>query len=552
MNRGHGRRCRFIGAALPITFALAAAAISGQAAASGGSGGSFCGLGDLPGGIFYSEANAVSADGTVVVGASRSAGGTEAFAWRGSSGPTGLGDLAGGSFFSRALGVSANGRVVVGESASANGNEAFVWSRVPGMTGIGDLDGGDFASTASGASRGGSVVVGTGLPDEGVEHAFRWTPAEGLVRLTEDESVFLSDASGVSADGSGVVGQALIDSTFEAYRWTAAEGIRGIGELPGGSVYSAALAVSMDGSVVVGESSSDLGNEAFLWTSRTGMTGLGDLPGGAFISRALAVSADGAVVVGSGFTDEGPEAFVWDASNGIRSLKDVIGAETGADLSGWTLSDATGVSADGTVIVGNGTNPAGRSEGWIARLACASSILAGRVNTGDGSPPAPVFSVNGSVGNACREVFVPAGVPVPIGIANAPSVAEAGQYAMWLYEGAPTAGVAAAIRFQSLDGTIFDLGSGPRLLPVNNTEIPGVCPCPLAFPVGRTSKPLGAARAALLCLNARPAHPRSPTSFMQAFPAGDFTLGGVVLDRNSVRSPEKNASIGNWIVVRSR
>jgi hypothetical protein len=38
------------------------------------------------------------------------------------------------------------------------------------------------------------------------------------------------------------------------------------------------------------------------------------------------------------------------------------------DLTGWQLSGARGISADGTVIVGFGTNPGGQTEGWIADL----------------------------------------------------------------------------------------------------------------------------------------------------------------------------------------
>ncbi len=41
----------------------------------------FMGLGDLPGGSFFSQAYAVSPDGSVVVGGSMSAAGEEAFRW---------------------------------------------------------------------------------------------------------------------------------------------------------------------------------------------------------------------------------------------------------------------------------------------------------------------------------------------------------------------------------------------------------------------------------------------------------------------------------------
>jgi hypothetical protein len=39
------------------------------------------------------------------------------------------------------------------------------------------------------------------------------------------------------------------------------------------------------------------------------------------------------------------------------------------DLSGWILTSATGISADGLTIVGVGVNPAGQNEGWRAVLA---------------------------------------------------------------------------------------------------------------------------------------------------------------------------------------
>jgi probable HAF family extracellular repeat protein len=145
----------------------------------------------------------------------------------------------------------------------------------------------------------------------------------------------------------------------------------GLGDFPGGIFFSQANGVSADGSVVVGESSSAAGFEAFRWTEATGMVGLGDLPGGDFSSEALGVSADGSVIVGVSNTASGSEAFLWDAANGMRNLRDVLISQ-GADLSGWNLGSATGVAVapDGTItVVGNGTNPAGRTPAaWLARF----------------------------------------------------------------------------------------------------------------------------------------------------------------------------------------
>ena len=68
----------------------------------------------------------------------------------------------------------------------------------------------------------------------------------------------------------------------------------GLGDLPGGSFSSGASSISADGSVVVGSSAvatvlvpgrppfSQTLSEAFRWTQASGMVGLGDLPGGPF------------------------------------------------------------------------------------------------------------------------------------------------------------------------------------------------------------------------------------------------------------------------------
>ena len=178
---------------------------------------------------------------------------------------------------------------------------------------------------------------------------------------------FESYAAGVSADGSVAVGLGSSTSGNEAFRWTDSGGMVGLGDLAGGSFYSYAYGVSADGSVAVGRSISASGGEAFRWTDGGGMVGLGDLAGGSFNSRAYGVSADGSAVVGRGSSASGTEAFVWDETNGMRGLMQVL-MDQGIDMTGWSLTEARGVSADGLTIVGYGTNPLGQEEGWIATI----------------------------------------------------------------------------------------------------------------------------------------------------------------------------------------
>jgi probable HAF family extracellular repeat protein len=320
----------------------------------------FIPLRDLPGGIFYSDARGVSADGMVVVGQSNSAFGFETFRWTAAGGMIGLGFLPGGHG-SIASGTSANGSVVVGISSSslAQVAEAFRWTAAGGMIGLGFLPGGTDSFT-NGVSADGRVVVGM-ANDATFFQAIRWTQESGMVSL----GLNLSAAFATSADGSVVVGGTT--GLVHAFRWTE-EGVTDLGTVLGGAGNSIAIGVSADGSVIVGSSSS-LGvmSVPFRWTEATGMVSLGLLPGD-IGGAAFGVSADGSVIVGTSVSSFEQRAFVWNNIDGIRDLREVLISQ-GDDLSGWTLIEARGVSADGRVIIGRGTNPAGQNEAWLARLA---------------------------------------------------------------------------------------------------------------------------------------------------------------------------------------
>jgi probable HAF family extracellular repeat protein len=280
----------------------------------------------------------------------------------------GLGFLPGGNL-SLAYGVNADGTVVVGQSNNANGiNQAFRWTAIGGMVSLGFLPGGS-NSFATGVNADGTVVVGSSASSGasgGGNQAFRWTAASGMVGLG-GLSGGNSDALAVNADGNVVVGQSSnSDTPFQAFRWTAIGGMVGLGFLPGYNS-SYATGANADGTVAVGVDSTASGLfQAFRWTAAGGMVGLGGLSGGN--SEALAVNADGSVVVGcSGLNGLCNEAFRWTAATGMQSVQALLTA-SGVSTTGWALTNAQSVSADGTVLVGVGRDPSGHEQAWIAHV----------------------------------------------------------------------------------------------------------------------------------------------------------------------------------------
>lgn len=151
----------------------------------------------------------------------------------------------------------------------------------------------------------------------------------------------------------------------------------GSGGTPTANNFQMSFGVSRStGSVLneVGQACSAAGQEAALWRSGQAV-GLGVVPGGARTSVAYGVSARGSYVVGYGGTTSSTQrAFIWDRQHGARDLKTALETDYALDLTGWVLTYAVGVSDDGSIIAGSGTNPAGLNEAWIARLPVPPTI----------------------------------------------------------------------------------------------------------------------------------------------------------------------------------
>jgi probable HAF family extracellular repeat protein len=283
-----------------------------------------------------------------------------------------LGELPADLGPSAATAVSADGTGIVGFLGSGEAR-AFLWNDPADFVDLGVLPG-DAHSRADAVSADASVVVGaSGGGDR--EEAFRWTEAGGMQGLGDFAGGRVwSRAEGVSADGSVIVGTGETAAGEEAFRWTPADGMQGLGGLGGKTSWSRARNVSADGRVVVGASKSAWGREAFRWTEEEGMRGLGDLPGGRFASEAWAASADGSVIVGSASTARGKTAFVWTRETGMVSLEWLL-RRYGRSFSAYApkmqmeqLTSALAVSADGRIITGTGFDHRDRLRGFGVRL----------------------------------------------------------------------------------------------------------------------------------------------------------------------------------------
>lgn len=312
-----------------------------------------------------------------------------------------------GDAFSDAVAVSSNGQVVTGESGQGvfDGCQAYRWSRHGGLRSIGLLPGAT-QMLAMAINGDGSVIVGDAFLSTG-DRAYRWTARGGLqnLGLLPGVTVGGSAAYGVSRDGSVVVGlSSTVDDSFHAIRWTQHRGMQDLGALAGGA-YSMALAVSGNGEAATGFSDSANGEHAFKWT-RHGMQDLGAVQAGDF-SGGQAISTNGFVVAGysgshaarwvgtvaqdlgtlpggtfstayslsgngqvaGGLSDDGNGgvvAMIWTASMGMVDLNTYL-PTVGVDLTGWQLRVTTGISQDGSTMVGIGTFN-GEDRGWVVKL----------------------------------------------------------------------------------------------------------------------------------------------------------------------------------------
>lgn len=286
-----------------------------------------------------SSATSVSCDGSIIGGQSGSTSEAQGVLWRnGQIVPAGFLAPAGGPRSSLINAVSCDGTRIAGQAINAAGQlEGFYASVVAGVPG---------------------PMLGIGFVSLGPQNG------SSVNALTADGRM-VGRASWSDASGSG----------FDQFILSPSDGtgIQAIGLSQGFGVDDAANAVTPDGGVIVGAVTvpDGFGGE-ILVPSRVVLGGEGSIgvisalvPCEEGSGSATGVSADGRVMVGYNNCLGPNRAFVWDPVNGYRLIEDIL-RDAGSLPTGFSLTIATGISADGTVIVGNGVGPGFTPRGWVA------------------------------------------------------------------------------------------------------------------------------------------------------------------------------------------
>ena len=316
--------------------------------------------------------------------------------------------------------ISGDGSTIVGYAwvcrsgpptcTSSDKTEAFRWTGAGKYQLLGDL-GSSIGSMALATSSDGSVIAGDAPKGQNSFGAFRWTAAQGMVALP----VSLLYGNGVTGDGAMVVG--------EDNWWKTSGEVGKFGPFPGNQDQTQALGLTGTGQAPIAVGAALKGSDAngatfhaFRWTPSGGLQDLGLTTGSESI--AVGISADGSVIVGeardaSGFW----RAFRWTASTGMQDIGTLGGPE----------SAAYAANHDGSLIVGtslsSGLSDSNDAFIWTAKTGIQSLravLQAQGVHSADGwvqVTTAAGISANGTVitgfGLSPRTKAFPFGVWTP-------------------------------------------------------------------------------------------------------------------------------------------
>jgi len=231
---------------------------------------------------------------------------------------------------------------------------AILWTAKGAMINLGTLPNTNgslaFAINNNGDVVGYSVMYRV-LPDGNITtmpyHAFLWTAKNGMKDLGTLPGGNISFAFDINNNGQ-IVGYSngTNIAPYHAVMWSMKGAITDLGTLPGGN-NSLARSINENGQVVGMSNCPTSVQQAFLWTAKDGMKPLGYLPGGN-ISFAYAINNNGQIVGSSNALSTTSHGFLWTAKGGMIDL---------GTLPGQSNSIALGINDNGQIVGSSFANP---------------------------------------------------------------------------------------------------------------------------------------------------------------------------------------------------
>jgi uncharacterized membrane protein len=240
------------------------------------------------------------------------------------------------------------------------------------------------------------------------------TPSFDLVGIAPGATG--SRATALSADGLVAAGESASSSTFNpGFTWTRSGGRYDFGLVPGTPPTTTVAAISGDGSTVTGWLGSlTVTSHAYRRVGSAPIEDLGLLPG---YNRAYGTGTnnDGSIVVGRveiGLSGTTRQAFRWTSSGGMQGL--------GFARANGVYSEATGISRNGSTIVGNSGDDGGFNDPFVWRDG-TMTVLPSLPGTSYGESSAAATNSDGSIvvgasGSPARATMWRLDIPIDLGM----------------------------------------------------------------------------------------------------------------------------------------
>ena len=203
-------------------------------------------------------------------------------------------------------------------------------------------------------------IAGTSLNEHGLEHAFVWSAAGGMLDLRADPGNGRS--YGWAINNYGVV-TGSFGTAGHPFRWSMAGGLEDLGVTPGIPAPAGGRVLNDAGLIAGVTTIDDEVTRVFVWTRSGGVVDIDTL--GSFESSPVAVGSGGEVA-GNRLASQdaaGERPFLWTRSTGMVDLG------TGPGTSAWVNAMTPGLQIAGAI--GYVTVASAQCHGR-ARAACAS------------------------------------------------------------------------------------------------------------------------------------------------------------------------------------